>query len=304
MPPKLKKYFDKWRREVDRSLNRFLPQEKALYQTIEKSMRYSIFAGGKRLRPILVIAGAEICGLKGQKVLPTACAMEMIHTYSLIHDDLPAMDDDDLRRGRPTNHKAFNEGIAVLAGDALLTYAFDLIAQNGKMLNSKSAALSEVIHVVAEGAGFRGMVGGQVVDLEMDEGKWKKKNRKEQIKILNFIHECKTSALMRSSLVAGALLAGASKGKIKKLSEYGLKIGLAFQIADDVLDIVGDKKLLGKKGSDKENVKLTYPAIFGIEESRRKAEQLVTEAKKSIEIFGDTPSILKELADYIIQRTY
>ncbi len=300
MTDPLSRYLEKWRKIVDRSLKEYLPYSA---QTLPKAMSYSLFAGGKRLRPILVIAGAEICGLKGAKVLPAACALELIHTYSLIHDDLPAMDDDNLRRGRPTNHKVYGEGMAILAGDALLTYAFDLIAKNGKMLSS-SNSLWEVVHVVAEGAGWRGMVGGQAVDLSMDGGLWLKETSLDQKKILRVIHEAKTAALIQSSILTGALLAGASKDKIKNLSQYGKKIGLAFQIADDILDIVGNKKLLGKSGSDKENKKLTYPALYGIENSKSVAQKLVTEAKKCLTPFGNKRFILRDLADYIVERTY
>lgn len=297
----LREYLEKWKKIVDESLNSYLPKSSS--DTLVKAMRYSVFAGGKRLRPILVIAGAQICNLNGKKVLATACALEMIHTYSLIHDDLPAMDDDDLRRGRPTNHKIFGEGIAILAGDALLTYAFDLIAKNGKMLG-QNCPLAFVIQNIAQGAGFKGMVGGQVLDLEMDEGRWLKQKPKKQIKILEKIHESKTAGLIQASLVSGAALANANQNKIENLSSYGKKIGLAFQIADDILDLIGDKKLLGKKGSDLENKKLTFPAIFGIEKSKTKALRLIKEAKEKLKIFGKRAQSLKDLADYIVERTY
>ncbi|MBI2118127.1 MAG: polyprenyl synthetase family protein [Elusimicrobia bacterium] len=301
MTNQLKEYLQKWKKIVDQALNNFLPP--ASSKPILKAMRYSVFAGGKRLRPILAIAGAEICNLDGKKALPTACALEMIHTYSLIHDDLPAMDDDDLRRGRPTSHKVFGEGIAILAGDALLTYAFDLIAKNGKMLG-QNCRLAFVVESIAQGAGFKGMVGGQALDLEMDEGRWLKQKPKKQIEILKKVHESKTASLIEASLVSGAFLANASQDKIKKLLSYGKKIGLAFQIADDILDLIGDKKLLGKKGSDLENKKLTFPAIFGIEKSKSKATQLIQEAKEELKIFGKKAQILKDLADYIVERTY
>jgi len=303
MTPRLKNYLEKWRKEVDRALDRFLPSEKAFPQVIHKAMRYSLFAGGKRLRPVLVVAGAEICGLPGRKVLPTACAMELIHTYSLVHDDLPAMDDDDLRRGRPTSHKVFGEGMAILSGDSLLTYAFDLVAKNAKMVGSQ-AELADVVHVIAQGAGCEGMVGGQVVDLEMDGGRWMKLSKPKQKEILDTIHEKKTSALIECSLTAGAHLAGARAPQVKALKQYGRKIGLAFQIADDVLDIVGDKKLLGKKGSDAQNKKLTYPALYGIDSSRKRAKRLVEDAKKAVRPFGKRSALLSDLADYIIERTY
>ena len=305
MTPKLKRYADKWRKKINKALDFYLPSEnKSLQDKILKAMRYSIFAGGKRLRPILVIAGAETCGLSGEKAMPTACALELVHTYSLIHDDLPAMDDDCLRRGFPTSHIVFGEGMAILAGDSLLTYAFDLIAKNGKILDSGPASIPEVTHIVAECAGFSGMVGGQVVDLEMGEGKWMKQPPKKQIEILKMIHECKTSALIKASVTAGAVLAGASRKEVNHLAEYGRDIGMAFQIADDILDLVGDKKLLGKKGSDIKNKKLTYPAIYGIERSKEHARHLITAAKDSLKIFGSRAVILSELADYIVNRTH
>ena len=297
----LKSYFERWKEEVDRSLDRFLPSDRESPQTIHKAMRYSVFAGGKRLRPILMIASAETCGLNGKKVLPTACAMEMIHTYSLIHDDLPAMDDDDLRRGRPTNHKVFGEAIAILAGDALLTQAFNLISKNDKITPS---VIPAAIEAISQGAGSRGMVGGQVTDIEMGEGQWTKRPHKKQVEILKTIHESKTAALIQASIMAGAILAGANRKPLKHLSDYGRKAGLAFQIADDILDVVGNKELLGKRGSDRENRKLTYPAVFGLERSRRQALELVKDAKQSLKIFGKRAEILNELADYIVERTH
>lgn len=303
MSPQLKHFFEKWQKEVERALNRYLPSAKTQPQTIHKAMRYSIFAGGKRLRPMLVIAAAETCGLAGKKVLPTACAMELIHTYSLIHDDLPAMDDDDFRRGKPTNHKVFGEGIAILAGDALLTHAFELIAKNG-IIKFCAPAIPKVLSAIATRAGSGGMVGGQVLDLEMEEGRWLKKGTRQQKEILKTIHLTKTAALIQASILAGALLAKTEERKRNQLSEYGKKIGLAFQITDDILDITADKKLLGKKGSDRINKKLTYPALFGIEESRKKAHRLIQKAKEHLQIFGKRGDILRDLADYIVERTY
>ena len=305
MTPLLKKYFAKWSPQVDRSLDQFLQNDKKFYAPVLESMRYSIFAGGKRLRPILVIAGSEICGRPGARALPAACALEMIHTYSLIHDDLPAMDDDDLRRGIPTNHKKFSEGLAILAGDALLTYAFELLSKNAKMARLNCTSFGQLIDAVTWGAGFKGMVGGQVLDLEMDGGKWKKLSIRHRAAALQQIHESKTSALIQTSLTVGAILAGGSIKEVQALSDYGLKIGLAFQIADDILDIVGNKKLLGKQGSDRENEKLTYPALFGIQASRKKAQNLVHQAQDRLKIFKrPTASLLKEMADYFIQRVY
>ena len=286
---------------VDRTLKALLSKRAEQPESIRKAMSYSIFAGGKRLRPILVIAAAECCGLEARKVLKAACALEMIHTYSLIHDDLPAMDDDDLRRGKPTNHKVFGEAVAILAGDGLLTYAFEAAAANAAELALNGRASAELIRVIARGAGTQGMVGGQIADLEA-EG-WKTKNHGfKPKKALEYIHLHKTAALITASLEAGAVLAGASASRKKNLREYGRAIGLAFQIADDILDVVGDKKKLGKKGSDAQNDKLTYARLYGIEASRRLASDLIAKAHRLLKPFGTKAEPLHELADYIIAR--
>lgn len=271
-------------------------------EIIHESMRYSVFAGGKRLRPVLVLMGAEICGKRPEIALPTAAAMELIHTYSLVHDDLPAMDDDDLRRGRPTNHKVYGEAIAVLAGDALLTKAFELIARNAKIRAIRPQAIPAVMELIAHGAGTFGMIGGQVMDIQVEGGKWKK--QKNHAALLSGIHKHKTAALIRASLQAGAALAGASPRRLSALGEYGEKIGLAFQIADDVLDVVADKKKLGKRGSDAKNQKLTFPALYGLEASRKKAQQLIEDAKQALAPFGKRAQVLKQLANYIIERDH
>ncbi|MFH1368303.1 MAG: polyprenyl synthetase family protein [Elusimicrobiota bacterium] len=297
----LNKYLKSQAAVVNRALKRFAPKGNSL---IERAMRYALFAGGKRLRPILVIAGAELCGGKQSDVLPAACAVEFIHTYSLVHDDLPAMDDDDLRRGKPTTHKKFGEATAILAGDALLTEAFNLITLCGaKTAPSRVVAASGML---SKASGHRGMVGGQMKDT-VEAGNWRNKNRKLIVKGLDYIHRNKTAALIRASLLIGAVLSGAGKRKQKALEKYGENIGLAFQIADDVLDITADKKLLGKRGSDRKNNKLTYPALFGIEGSRKKAARTVDAAKTALNIFGRRArraDILMELADYIIKRQY
>ena len=301
MNPRLKKYFEKWRKEVDRALHQLLPKESQEPRIIHKAMRYSIFAGGKRLRPILTVAAAEACGLSGRNVLPQACALEMIHTYSLIHDDLPAMDDDDLRRGRPTSHKVFGEAIAILAGDALLTHAFKLASKNGKI---PSFAIPKAVEAIAVGAGTEGMVGGQVMDIEMEGGKWKKIHPKRRGAVLRTIHENKTAALITASLLSGALLAQARARQLKSLKEYGTALGLAFQVADDILDVTADKKLLGKKGSDAANKKLTYASLYGLEKARRMARELSDRAKRSLKIFGKRGWVLNDLADYVVERAY
>jgi geranylgeranyl diphosphate synthase type II len=284
---------------VDKALNRFLVREAKPPEIVHKAMRYSVFAGGKRLRPILCMAATEICGGNPIKSVPTACALEVLHTYSLVHDDLPAMDDDDLRRGRPTNHKVFGDGMAILAGDGLLTFAFELMARNAHVKGVRAEWVVEAILTVAQAAGSLGMVGGQAVDL-VSEGNAALNGHRAQV--LDYIHRHKTGALIEASLGAGAVLAGATPLQRKALAGYGENIGLAFQIADDVLDIVGDKHLLGKRGSDKENQKLTFPSVYGLEDSRRRAHHAVTAAKKALEPFGRKAVILSALADYMIER--
>jgi geranylgeranyl diphosphate synthase type II len=308
MPEPLHSYFRTRGKMVDQAINQLMDTTKSQPEIIHESMRYSVFAGGKRLRPILVLAGAEICGAKPAIALPTAAAMELIHTYSLVHDDLPAMDDDDLRRGRPTNHKVYGEAIAVLAGDALLTKAFELVGRNAKIRGVSPKAIPEIVALIAHGAGTFGMIGGQVMDIEMDGGKWKKrgsaKNPVHLDQILRSIHKHKTAALIRTSLQAGALLAGATSSEFSRLGEYGEKIGLAFQIADDVLDVTADKKKLGKKGSDAKNQKLTFVALYGLDESRRRATALIEEAKAALDPFGRKAQVLKQLANYIVERDH
>jgi len=309
MPEPLHSYFETRRKQVDQSLNHYLDTTQSDPKIIHEAMRYSVFAGGKRLRPVLVLAAAECCGVRPEKALPTAAAMELVHTYSLVHDDLPAMDDDDLRRGRPTSHKVYGEAIAILAGDALLTKAFELIGKNAKIRGIKPEAVCEVVRLIADGAGTFGMIGGQVLDIQMEGGKWQKKGHAARGKtsteqVLRSIHRLKTAALIRTSLQAGAVLAGASPNNILRFGDYGERIGLAFQIADDILDVVADKKKLGKSGSDAKNKKLTYPAMYGLEESKRKAQALVEDAKKALEPFGRKAQVLKQLANYIIERDH
>lgn len=296
---KLNAYLTRQSVRVDRALNTLLIKEKIEPAVVHKAMRYSVFAGGKRLRPILCLAGAEICGGTAARVMPTACALEVLHTYSLVHDDLPAMDDDDLRRGRPTNHKVFGEGLAILAGDGLLTYAFELMAQNARVRGVKPERVLEAIALVARAAGSRGMVGGQAVDLSSESDAVLNGHR---ARVLDFIHRHKTGALIKASLEAGAVLVGASAAQRRALGDYGENIGVAFQIADDILDIVGDKALLGKRGSDRDNGKLTFPAVYGLEESRRRGVQAVARAKSALTLFGGKAVFLSALADYIMER--
>ncbi len=286
---------------VDSSMEKLLAPTPDLPESIRKAMRYSLFAGGKRLRPTLVLEAAECCGLNAKKALKTAAALEMIHTYSLIHDDLPAMDDDDLRRGKPTNHKVFGEAMAILAGDGLLTKAFEAAAENAADLKLKGRDTAELVRLIAYGAGGEGMVGGQVADLAA-EGMSKKISKAAAAKVLEAVHRRKTGALIIASLDAGAVLAGASDGKREALRSYGACIGLAFQIADDVLDVVGDKKKMGKRGSDRDNDKLTYASLYGVDGARAKARALVEMAHAHLKGFGRKAETLHELADYIIAR--
>jgi geranylgeranyl diphosphate synthase type II len=296
----LKQYLVSRAALVNRALHTYLPADKSL---IVEAMRYSLLAGGKRLRPILVLAGAELCGGKAEQFLPAACALEYVHTYSLIHDDLPAMDNDDLRRGRPTSHKKFGEAAAILAGDALLTEAFRLMSLQGRGRRFDQSAVVESTGLLADAAGYKGMIGGQAKDT-IESDSWSRKSRQAAIRNIEFIHLNKTAALLKASLVIGATLARGTKQQRKALDSYGRNIGLAFQVADDILDIVADKKLLGKKGSDRENNKLTYPALYGIERSRIIARQLVENAKRSLSPFGEHKTMLSLLADYIVERQY
>ena len=291
----LQAYLKERRALVDAALERFLPPDDTPPPTVHRAMRYSVMAGGKRLRPILVIAGAEAVGGTSETVMPTACALELIHTYSLIHDDLPAMDDDDYRRGRLTNHKVFGEAIAILAGDALLTLAFKLVADNTAPVND-ARVLRDVVAELAAAAGTCGMVGGQVVDIE-SEGK------AITAETLEYIHRHKTAALIRASLRVGALLAGGDAKAVAAIGEAGSDLGLAFQIVDDILDVEGSLEELGKTaGSDERKQKATYPALHGLEASRRQAKVLIERVKQRLGVFGARAVPLQALADYVFER--
>jgi geranylgeranyl diphosphate synthase, type II len=291
----LQAYLTERRALVDAALERALPSENTPPPTIHRAMRYSVMAGGKRLRPILVIAGAETVGGTAATVLPTACALEMIHTYSLIHDDLPAMDDDDYRRGRLTSHKVFGDAIAILAGDALLTLAFRLVADNAALVDDPRV-VRDVVAEIADAAGTLGMVGGQVVDIE-SEGK------AIAADTLEYIHRHKTAALIRASLRVGALLAGGDAKAVAEVGEAGGELGLAFQIVDDILDVEGSLEELGKSaGSDERKQKATYPAAHGLEASRRQAKQRIARAKERLAVFGPRSAPLRALADYVVER--
>ena len=290
----LERYLADWRVLVDAALERLLPAEDVPPPTVHRAMRYSVFAGGKRLRPILVIAGAEAVGSAADDVLPTACAIEMIHTYSLIHDDLPAMDDDDYRRGHPTNHKVFGEAMAILAGDALLTLAFRLIAQNAACI--APAVVGVVVAEVAEAAGTGGMVGGQVVDIE-SEGKV------ISAEMLDYIHLHKTAALIRVALRVGAVLAGGREEVVDAISRAGQALGLAFQIVDDILDVEGNLAELGKTaGSDERKQKATYPSLHGLPASKARARELIEETKRLLVPLGPAAGPIRALADFVLER--
>ncbi len=266
-------------------------------EKIYEAMRYSLLAGGKRLRPILCLATCEMAGGTLEMAMPTACALEMIHTMSLIHDDLPAMDNDDYRRGRLTNHKVYGENIAILAGDGLLAYAFEYVATHTQ--NVPAEGVLRVIAHLGRAVGAAGLVGGQVVDLE-SEGK-----SDVSVETLHFIHTHKTAALLESCVVCGGVLAGLAASDLQRLSRYARNIGLAFQIVDDILDITATQEELGKTaGKDLQAQKVTYPSLWGLEESWRQAQQLITAAKEELAPFGESAKPLQAIADFIISRTH
>lgn len=294
----LKTYLKEQCARVDAALDQYLPRETDLPHSLHKAMRYSVFAGGKRVRPILMLAACQAVGGDGEKAMPAACAMEMIHTYSLIHDDLPAMDDDDFRRGNPTNHKVFGEAVAILAGDALLTEAFRLMSAPAFAAGVPAEARLAVIHQIASCAGSHGMVGGQVVDME-SEGK-----SDIDLPTVQYIHTHKTGALIKAAVVAGALLGGADREKLDAITRYGSAAGLAFQIADDILDIEGTTEEIGKDaGSDQARGKATYPAVMGLAAAKQEAATMMDEAFKALDIFGSEADPLREIARYIVTRT-
>jgi geranylgeranyl diphosphate synthase, type II len=283
---------------VDKALDRFLPGEENEPQIIFKAMRYSLFAGGKRIRPILCIASAEAVGGSADTVIPVACALECIHTYSLIHDDLPAMDNDDFRRGRPTSHKVFGEDIAILAGDALLTEAFSLLSDVGCSPGMNADRILLVMRDIARAAGIWGMIGGQVMDVRST-------GKPADIDVLHDIHARKTGAMIRVSVTAGAFLAGAGDEQLSVLANYGSRIGLAFQIADDILDVKGSSVLMGKNtGSDKSLGKVTFPAMIGLEGSQKKLKELIDQAIADLAAFDGKADPLRLLAEFIMEREF
>jgi len=285
-------YAGEVRARIEAALERAVPQHSGCPAQLTEALRYSLLGGGKRLRPLLVILAAEACGGTEAQALPAGLAVEMIHTYSLVHDDLPAMDDDDLRRGRPTVHKVFGEALAILAGDALLTLAFEWLAREVQPPSVAAAC----VQVLAEAAGSHGMVGGQVDDT-LREGS------PSDLETLEFIHARKTGALLRSALRLGALVADATAAQTTALDTYGRALGLAFQITDDLLDVQGDEATVGKRvGKDSQLGKLTFPGLLGIEPSRRRARQLIDEACLALQPLGPRSQRLEALALYVLER--
>jgi geranylgeranyl diphosphate synthase type II len=281
---------------VDAALDEAMPGEANYPPVIFQAVRYSLLAGGKRLRPILCLAAAEAAGGDYRAVLPVACALEMIHTYSLIHDDLPAMDDDDLRRGRPTSHKVFGEAVAILAGDALLTEAFAQMSAADRMPQIPPDRILRVVHDIARAAGFWGMVGGQVMDIQSETAAADEET-------LLYIHTRKTGAMIGASVRAGAILVGAQTGEIEALAAYGRHVGLAFQIADDILNVEGDRMALGKgTGSDAVRGKLTFPQLMGLDASRIRMVDLIARALEAIRGFGPNAEPLRAIARYVAER--
>lgn len=293
----LKDYLARRREMVDAALERMLPGDRAGGRILEAA-RYSLFAGGKRLRPILCLAGAEAVGGDPEKVMFCACAMEMVHSYSLVHDDLPAMDDDDLRRGLPTNHKVYGEGMAVLAGDGLLTQAMVLLTDPAHTDGLDPRRVLQAAHVVMSAAGMEGMVGGQAADLESE-------NSEPNLAMVEFIHARKTGALITASVQSGALLGGGAPDQVRQLARYGRRIGLAFQIADDLLDLTGDPRKLGKStGADEARGKMTYPLAAGPSAAREAGWRLVNQAMEIARELGPAAEPLAVLAGYIMERTH
>ena len=292
----LKAYLRSRRKEIDRALDYYLPKTNVKPATLHKAMRYSLFAGGKRLRPILCLAAAEACRGRVTNALPLACALECIHTYSLVHDDLPSMDNDDYRRGRPTCHRVFGDGIAVLAGDALLTIAFEIVS---KAKPAPRYDMSTLLREIAVAAGSQKLIAGQVADLEA-EGRKVKRDQ------LRFIHENKTAAILKTSIRLGAMSANADAKKLRAVTQFGHGLGLAFQVIDDILDVTQSSEILGKSaGKDIAAKKATYPAVIGLGKSRAEASRLTRQAHDALSVFRDDEAEpLHCLANYLLEREY
>lgn len=292
----LQRYLEKRSQLVDRALTRVLPKRTSLPTKLDDAMRYSLFSGGKRIRPILALASGEAVGAPVAHIMPFACALEMIHSYSLVHDDLPAMDDDDLRRGKPTNHVVYGEAMAILAGDGLLTEAFRVMAEGALRHGQNPAAALRAVQEIAIGAGAMGMVGGQVADLEAEQ-------KKPTRTLVDYIHTRKTAALLRACVRAGALVGGASPRQFARLDEYGAAIGLAFQVADDILDVEGETAQTGKRaGRDAELQKVTYPAAVGMAKAKARARELLDEALAALKSFPVAADPLREIAKFVVER--
>ena len=288
-------YIDNKNQQINVALEKIL-HASIPSEPIVEAMKYSLMAGGKRIRPVLCLAAAEAVGGKPQAVLPAACALEIVHTYSLIHDDLPAMDNDDLRRGKPTCHVAFDEATAILAGDALLTLAFQVLSSVQSTTGNQASGWLKVIHIISTAAGYRGMIRGQMLDMAAE-------GQHLTVDELKSMHALKTGALIEASLLCGALLADARKRQMDILKTYARSIGLAFQVTDDILNVEGNPKIMGKAvGTDELREKSTYPAILGIERSRQFAKNLVDEALQALEVFDKKADPLRALATYIIDR--
>ena len=291
----IRRYLEEKKAVVDARIDEVLPRAA---DGIYAAMRYSLFAGGKRLRPILAIAATEAVGSSPKDILSVASALEFIHTYSLVHDDLPAMDNSDFRRGKPTSHKMFGDATAVLTGDALLTMAFELMTAPEATKGLDPRVLQQVVCEVARAAGTEGMIGGQVADLDYA-------GRKSSAQELEYIHQHKTAALIRTSAWTGAVLGDSSPGQVEAIRGYGEKVGLAFQIVDDILDEVGEEDRLGKTpGGDREMEKATYPALFGIEDSKRKAKILIGSAVGELKEFDERADALRGIAEFIVARDF
>jgi geranylgeranyl diphosphate synthase type II len=287
------RYWASRQKQVDAGLDRLLPRASTRPKTIHEAMRYSIFAGGKRLRPVICLAAAEVLRGKIEAAIPLACAVECIHTYSLIHDDLPSMDNDDFRRGKPTSHKVYGEGIAILAGDALLTIAFEMVAGAKPSARYSSAVL---VRELAHASGSQALVAGQVADLE-GEGK------KLKLSDLQYIHENKTAALIASSIRLGAMSANATPKQLAGLTDFGRSLGLAFQVIDDILDVTQTTEKLGKSaGKDIAAQKATYPALLGLDKAKKEADRLTARARAALKPFGQDAAPLAAIADYLLAR--
>jgi geranylgeranyl diphosphate synthase type II len=292
----LEAYLHQQQQRVEKALDQWLPTLDQYPPGLMDAMRYSVFAGGKRLRPVMMLAAAESVDGDSEPVLPAACALECIHTYSMIHDDLPAMDDDDYRRGKPTNHVIYGEALAILAGDALLTHAFEILSSPELAEQFPADVLLQVSRCLATAAGSTGMIGGQVVDI-ISEG------QHVDLPVVEYIHRHKTAALIEASTMVGGLLGGGSPEQVEALRTFGHQVGWAFQITDDILDVEGNAETLGKAvGRDAELDKATYPAVLGVEASRQRATELMQQGIETLKMFGDRAEPLRQIAVYIVSR--